>query len=235
MNLIKWTANTVAVAMIISATALAVPADPVDASDAQPDQQTVRVTSETDVDVDTDYDTDTERERERDRDRDRDVSDREDHTLPARYDFRIAPGETMIFQNAVSFTGEVIAEGPSHRTVRAANDMVIIVPNQALVWNGETMMFNQDAKLGDRVVIHLRSEEPYRILDLNESETPMYAVGSYDGVFYMSEDFIKDLDIENHHPTIYADYTVDGADRIYHVDLISVEANEKELGALNSN
>ena len=51
----------------------------------------------------------------------------------------------------------------------------------------------------------------------------MLPIGSYDGVFYFSEEFIADLDLDNLDNNIYAEYDRDDEDRIYDVDLASVE------------
>ena len=65
----------------------------------------------------------------------------------ARYHWNVAPGEVMLFNNPVSFTGEVIETTTSHRVLKANNGMTIMVPNQALVWNGDTQMFSQAANI----------------------------------------------------------------------------------------
>jgi hypothetical protein len=145
-----------------------------------------------------------------------------------RYEFAIAPSNVMLFKDPVSFTGEVIETSNSHRTLRAANGMTIMVPNQALVWNGDTQMFSQAANMGDEVVIHMRAEEGYRIMDVNVPTTyaPMMAVGSYEGVFYLSNDFIADLDLDNLDNNIYAEYDPDETDRTYDIDLSSVNSKD---------
>lgn len=200
---------------------------------------------------------------------DKDMHHSGHHSEMSRYDFEVAPGNVMIFKDPVSFTGEVIAASNSHRTIRAANGMTIIIPNQAMVWNGDTQMFGQATEIGDEVVIHMRSEEPYRLMGpapvsrtlmspaiVTETTTtrtpvlqpgatqtqtvvtttqpvvtqtslsqPMMAVGSYDGVFYFSEAFIADLDLDNLDNNIYAEYDRDSEDRIYDIDLTSVDNN----------
>lgn len=144
--------------------------------------------------------------------------------LETRYQFSIQPGEVMLFNNPVSFTGEVIETSNSHKTVRAKNGMTIMVPNQALVWNGDTQMFRQSAEIGDQVVIHMRTDEPYRIMSVPTPSQyePMMAIGSYDGVFYFSEEFIADLDLDQLDNNIYAEYD---ADNRYDIDLATIEDN----------
>lgn len=155
-------------------------------------------------------------------------SDSGHHSQISRYDFEVAPGNVMIFREPVSFTGEVIAVSDSHRTLRAANGMTIMVPNQALVWNGDTQMFGQSALMGDEVVVHMRSEEPYRIMNAPTVAAPMMAIGSYDGVFYLSNDFVADLDLDNLDNNIYAEYDREKANRVYDVDLASVR-NDNDM------
>lgn len=147
------------------------------------------------------------------------------HSEMSRYDFEVAPGNVMLFKDPVSYTGEVIAVSNSHRTLRAANGMTIMVPNQAMVWNGDTQVFGQATEMGDEVVIHMRSEEPYRIMGPQTVYQPMMAIGSYEGVFYFSEEFIADLDLDNLDNNIYAEYDRDSEDRTYDIDLTSVDNN----------
>lgn len=154
-----------------------------------------------------------------------DDHDKEMSDFDNRYEWSITPGEVMLFDNPVSFTGEVIETSNSHRTIKADNGMTIMVPNQALVWNGDTQMFSQAANIGDEVVLHMRVDEPYRIMSVATPPQygPMLPIGSYDGVFYFSEEFIADLDLDNLDNNIYAEYDRDNEDRIYDVDLASVE------------
>ena len=121
-----------------------------------------------------------------------------------RYNFHLEGANQMIFKNPVSFTGEVMEVTPSHRIIEAANGMTIKVPNQALLWNGDRNMFAQSSNIGDEVVLHLRQEEGYRIMDAPTVENPWVAVGSYEGVFYFSEDFIQDLALTDLDGDIYA-------------------------------
>lgn len=148
----------------------------------------------------------------------------------SRYDLTIAPNNVLLFNNPVSFTGEVIAESNSHRAIRAANGMTIMVPNQALVWNGDTQMFSQSTNIGDEVVLHMRNDESYRIMDVDVPTLyePMMAIGSYEGVFYMSNDFIADLDLDNLDNNIYAEYDADESGRMYDIDLASVNDDYDE-------
>jgi hypothetical protein len=126
-----------------------------------------------------------------------------------RYNFHIEGANQMIFNNPVSFTGEVKAQSLSHRTLEAANGMMIRVPNQAMVWNGDTQMFAQSTNIGDEVVIHMRNEEGYRIMDHPAVNAPWVAVGSYEGVFYFPEDFIRDFALNELDDNIYADGWMD--------------------------
>lgn len=138
----------------------------------------------------------------------------------ARYEWTTEPGQVMLFKNPVSFEGEVTGVNSSHRMIKADNGMTIEVPNMALVWNGDTSMFAQNAELGDRVVLHLRQEEPYRVMKRNANEL---VIGSYDGVFYMTQDFVADIDLENLDGDIYrdtADLDLDD-DPVYDNDLRS--------------
>lgn len=113
-----------------------------------------------------------------------------------RYRFSIMPGEVMLFQQPLSFTGEIIASTDSHKTLRAQNGMTVKVPNQALMWDGDRNMFDQSTNIGDQVVVHMRLDEPYRIMETPMTLKPMVTVGSYDGVFFFSDGFIEDLDIQ---------------------------------------
>lgn len=123
----------------------------------------------------------------------------------SRYNFHLEGANQMIFNNPVSFTGEVIDTSDSHRTLEAANGMTIRVPNQGLVWNGDRQMFAQSTALGDEVVVHMRAEEGYRIMNSPVVNDPWVAVGSYEGVFYFPKDFIADLDLDELDNNIYAD------------------------------
>jgi hypothetical protein len=149
-------------------------------------------------------------------------SESEYHTQTPRYEFEIEPGNVMLFRETVSFVGEVIATSSHDRTIRAANNMTIRVPNQALVWNGDRRVFNQTTEIGDEIVVHMRAEEPYRLMRVLSGDQPMIAVGSYDGVYYFSEEFIADLDLENLDNNIYADRRSKDQER-YDVDLSSVK------------
>lgn len=122
-----------------------------------------------------------------------------------RYNFNLTTENQMIFKNPVSFTGEVIDADNSHRTVEAANGMTVKIPNQALLWNGDREMFSQSTNIGDEVVVHLRPEEGYRIMNEPKVNDPWVAVGSYEGVFYFPKDFIRDFALNDLDSDIYAD------------------------------
>lgn len=122
-----------------------------------------------------------------------------------RYNFHLEGANQMIFNNPVSFTGEVKAQTRSHRILEAANGMMIKVPNQALLWNGDRQMFAQSTAVGDEVVIHMRGEEGYRIMGHPAVAAPWVAVGSYEGVFYFPEDFIRDIALDSLDNNIYAE------------------------------
>lgn len=131
--------------------------------------------------------------------------DKEHHSTQARYDFNLIPGETMIFPEPVSFTGEIVATDNGHRTLKTKNDMMVRIPNQALVWNGDTEMFAQSTNLGDEVVVHMRAEEPYRIMQKSLDTLPIVAIGSYDGVFFVPAAFIDSLNLDELDNNIYND------------------------------
>jgi uncharacterized protein YdeI (BOF family) len=120
----------------------------------------------------------------------------------SRYEWSLDPGQTILFKDPVSFEGEVTGVNSSHRMIKADNGMTIEVPIMALVWNGDTKMFAQDAQLGERVVIHMREEEPYRVMKRNGDEV---VVGSYDGVYYLTEAFIADINLDDLDGDIYRD------------------------------
>lgn len=140
----------------------------------------------------------------------------------ARYEFQVEPGQTMIFREPVSFTGEVTDTTSYDRTIKAANGMTIRVPNEALLWNGDTQVFAQTTNIGDNVVVHMRAEEPYRLMQsasaMNNSN--MLAIGSYDGVYWVSKDFINDLALDQLDNDIYANAN---SDQPYDEDLASVK------------
>lgn len=139
-----------------------------------------------------------------------------------RYEWSTEPGQVIMFKDPVSFEGEVTEMSPSHRTIKADNGMTIRVPNMALLWNGDTEMFAQTTNVGDRVVIHLRQEEPYRVMQRVGDDL---ALGSYDGVFFVPEGFIADIDLNNLDNDIYRGDTAD-------VDLDNngtIEDNERDL------
>ncbi len=139
-----------------------------------------------------------------------------------RYEWTTEPGQVILFKDPVSFEGEVTALSSSHRTIKADNGMTIQVPNMALVWNGDTSMFAQNAEIGERVVLHLREEEPYRVM---QKVGDNLAVGSYDGVFFLPEAFVADINLNNLDGDIYRNDTAD-------VDLDNngtIEDNERNL------
>jgi hypothetical protein len=123
----------------------------------------------------------------------------------SRYQFSLDEDDQMIFKNPVSFTGEVVASELGHRTLRAANGMLIKVPIQALRWNGDRELFNQSTNVGDEVVVHMREEEGYRLMQAPAVNDPWLAIGSYDGVFYFPKDFVRDFALDDLDDDIYAD------------------------------
>lgn len=122
-----------------------------------------------------------------------------DHT---RYEWTTEPGQTIMFKNPVSFEGEVTGINSSHTMIKADNGMTIEVPNQALVWNGDTQVFAQSNSLGSRVVVHLRQEEPYKVMAHRGDEL---VLGSYEGIFWVSKAFINDIDLSDLDGDIYRD------------------------------
>ncbi len=124
------------------------------------------------------------------------------YTSHAKYEWTTEPGQTILFKQPVSFEGEVTGVNSHHRMLKADNGMTIEVPLMATVWNGDTQMFAQDAELGDRIVIHMRQDEPYRVIKRNGDEL---VVGSYDGVFYLTEDFVADINLNDLDGDIYRD------------------------------
>lgn len=124
------------------------------------------------------------------------------YSTHARYEWTTEPGDVILFKDPVSFEGEVTGVNGHHAMIKADNGMTIEVPNMAMVWNGDTQMFIQDADLGDRVVLHLREEEPYRVMRKTGNEL---VLGSYDGVFYLSDDFVADIDLDDLDGDIYRD------------------------------
>jgi hypothetical protein len=143
------------------------------------------------------------------------------YTSHARYEWTTEPGQVMLFKNPVSFEGEVTGVNRSHRMIKADNGMTIEVPNMALVWNGDTQTFAQSTEIGDRIVLHMRQDEPYRVMKRTGEEL---VVGSYDGVFYLTQPFVADINLENLDGDIYRD-TAD-------VDLDNngeIEADERDM------
>lgn len=124
------------------------------------------------------------------------------YSTHARYEWSTEPGQTILFKDPVSFEGEVTGVNAHHRMIKADNGMTIEVPIMALVWNGDTQMFAQEADLGDRIVIHMREDEPYRVMKRNGEEL---VIGSYDGVFYLTEGFIADINLDDLDGDIYRD------------------------------
>ncbi len=139
-----------------------------------------------------------------------------------RYEWTTEPGQTIMFKDPVSFEGEITGMTSSHRTIKADNGMTIQVPNMALLWNGDTEMFAQRTDIGDRVVLHLRQEEPYRVMQKVGDDL---ALGSYDGVFFVPEGFIADINLDDLDSDIYRGDTAD-------VDLDNngrIEGNERDM------
>lgn len=125
-----------------------------------------------------------------------------EYSSHTRYEWNTNQGQVILFKNPVSFEGEVSGVNASHRMLKADNGMTVEVPNMAAVWNGDTQIFAQEAKLGDRVVIHLRPDEPYRVMRRTGDEL---TIGSYDGVFFVPAGFINDIDLVNLDGDIYRD------------------------------
>lgn len=121
-------------------------------------------------------------------------------------------GQPILFHEPVVFQGEVITTETGNRGILAENGMLLQVPRMALVWNGDDEMFFQNAQLGDNIVVHLRAQEPYRIMKMDGEEL---ALGSYDGVFYLSQEFLEDIDLDNLDNDIYSD----SEERLYDEDL----------------
>ncbi len=109
---------------------------------------------------------------------------------PERYLWEIEEDQTMLFREPVLFEGEVVEITDAHRKLKLSEDMHIKVPNMALVWNGVSRIYAQDAKLGEKVIVHLRAEEPYPIIKEMDDK---FAVGSVDGVFFVPEKFLEKL------------------------------------------
>ena len=119
-----------------------------------------------------------------------------------RYEWTTDAGQTIMFKNPVSFEGEVTGVNASHTMIKADNGMIVEVPKEGLVWNGDTQLFAQNANLGDRVVLHLRQDEPYRVISQNGDEL---AIGSYEGVFFVPKAFINDIALDDLDGNIYRD------------------------------
>lgn len=165
---------------------------------------------------------------EHDKDKDKDANVRgydaqhREYSNHTRYEWTTEPGQVIMFKDPVSFEGEVTAMSNSHRTIKADNGMTIQVPNMALLWNGDTSMFAQSTDIGDRVVLHLRQEEPYRVMQRVGDDL---ALGSYDGVFFLPEGFIADINLDDLDDDIYRKDTAD-------VDLDdngTIENDERDL------
>lgn len=124
------------------------------------------------------------------------------HSKNAEYEWTTEPGQVIMFRDPVSFEGEVTGVNSHHRMIKADNGMTIEVPVMSLVWNGDTQMFAQQTEIGDRIVLHMRQDEPYRVMKQNGNEL---IVGSYDGVFYLTNDFVADLDLDHLDGDIYRD------------------------------
>ncbi len=134
-----------------------------------------------------------------------------------KYEWSLEPGQKIIFKNPVSFEGKVTGVNASHTLIKADNGMLIEVPNQALIWNGDTQVFAQNANLNTDVVVHLRAEEPYQVMSERSDEL---AIGSYEGVFWVSKAFIRDIALDELDGDIYRD-TADVP--LYDNDLKSAE------------
>lgn len=139
----------------------------------------------------------------------------------ARYEWNLNPGETIVFKDPVSFEGKVKGINASHTMIEADNGMLIEVPNQGLVWNGDTQVFAQSNAIGDTVVVHLREDEPYRIMSERNDEL---AIGSYDGVFWVSKAFINDIALDELDDDIYRN-NGDRESRTYDSDLEGARRN----------
>lgn len=125
-----------------------------------------------------------------------------EYSIHKKYEWSTQPGQTIMFKDPVSFEGNVTGINSSHTMIEADNGMTIEVPNQALVWNGDTQVFAQSNAIGSRVVVHLREDEPYKVMSQRGDEL---AIGSYDGVFWVSKAFIDDIDLDDLDGDIYRD------------------------------
>lgn len=138
-----------------------------------------------------------------------------------RYEWTTDAGQTIVFKDPVSFEGVVKGINSSHTMIVADNDMIIEVPNQALIWNGDTQVFAQSNDLGERVVVHLREDEPYKVMSQRGDEL---AIGSYEGVFWVSKAFINDIALDELDDDIYR-RNGDRDSRTYDSDLESAPNN----------
>ncbi len=133
----------------------------------------------------------------------------------AAYQWTVEPGQVMMFKRPVSFEGDVIETTASHRVIKADNGMTVQIPNQALVWNGDTQIFAENAMNSDRVVLHMRQDEPYRIMmEMGDK----LAVGSYDGVFFLPKAFVNDIALDQLDRDIYRDTADVDLDSDGHID-----------------
>ena len=125
-----------------------------------------------------------------------------EYSIHTMYEWTTEPGQIIMFKDPVSFEGEVTGVNSHHRMIKADNGMTIEVPVMSLLWNGDTQMFTQDANIGERVVLHMRQDEPYRVM---KRTGDALVVGSYDGVFYLNDAFVADIDLDDLDGDIYRD------------------------------
>lgn len=138
------------------------------------------------------------------------------------------PGLVM-FHLPVAVESVLVTSKTGQLSLKATNGVTIEVPHMATVWNGDTAMFNQTPnEPGDKVIMHLRRGEPYRVMGYDEHKKALI-IGSYDGVFYIPEEFIASVDIDGLDYDIYAD-AHDSTESAYDQDLgdpvVSMDADE---------
>lgn len=157
------------------------------------------------------------------------MADQNYETRDLESSMTLKTGLPILFHEPVAIEGVIEVNEHGQRTVVAENGMHLEIPAMALVWNGDRNIFLQDTEPGDNIVVHLRSEEPYRVLGMDNE---IISLGSYDGVFVVSQELLEDIDLDSLDNDIYAE----NEDRTYDYDLgdddnnfiIDTEAEEQE-------
>lgn len=119
------------------------------------------------------------------------LENEEDSFLLLDSDRPVLDGSGLVrFERPIEVTGTITESDTGQHLLSLADGRVIEVPHMALVWAGDSSMQFQDVAVGNEVSLRFRADEPYRIMGHDGDQL---IIGSYEGVFYLPEDFVLTL------------------------------------------